>query len=43
MDMPYLNSLSKFEVLKREIPSPYFMDYPDVVNISGWNYDVCTE
>ncbi|CAH0528870.1 L-ribulose-5-phosphate 3-epimerase [Vibrio hippocampi] len=43
MDTPYLNSLSKFEVLKREIPSPYFMAYPDVGNISGWNYDVCTE
>ena len=25
MDTPYLNSLSKFEVLRREIPSPYFM------------------
>jgi L-ribulose-5-phosphate 3-epimerase/hexulose-6-phosphate isomerase len=43
MDTPYLNSLSKFEVLKREIPSPYFMAYPDVGNITGWNYDVCTE
>lgn len=43
MDTPYLNSLSKFEVLRREIPSPYFMAYPDVGNISGWNYDVCTE
>jgi L-ribulose-5-phosphate 3-epimerase len=43
MDTPYLNSLSKFEILKREIPSPYFAAYPDVGNISGWNYDVCTE
>ncbi len=43
MDTPYLNSLCKFEILKREIPSPYFMAYPDVGNISGWNYDVCTE
>lgn len=43
MDTPYINSLSKFEVLKREIPSPYFMAYPDVGNITGWNYDVCTE
>ena len=43
MDTPYLNSLSKFEVLKREIPSPCFMAYPDVGNITGWNYDVCTE
>jgi L-ribulose-5-phosphate 3-epimerase/hexulose-6-phosphate isomerase len=43
MDTPYLNSLSKFEVLKREIPSPYFMAYPDIGNISGWNHDVCTE
>lgn len=43
MDTPYLNSLSKFEVLKRHVPSPYFMAYPDVGNITGWNYDVCTE
>lgn len=43
MDTPYLNSLTKFEVLKREIPSPYFMAYPDVGNISGWNHDVSTE
>ncbi|WP_392559581.1 L-ribulose-5-phosphate 3-epimerase [Orbus mooreae] len=43
MDTNYLNSLSKFEILKREISSPYFMAYPDVGNINGWNYDVCTE
>lgn len=43
MDTPYLNSLSKFEILKREIPSPFFMAYPDVGNITGWNYDTCTE
>ncbi|MEI8631330.1 L-ribulose-5-phosphate 3-epimerase [Vibrio sp. PP-XX7] len=43
MDTDYLNSLSKFEVLNREINSPYFTAYPDVGNISGWNYDVCTE
>ncbi|WP_108651379.1 L-ribulose-5-phosphate 3-epimerase [Dongshaea marina] len=43
MDTPYLNSLSKFEILKNELPSPYFMAYPDVGNISGWNYDTCTE
>lgn len=43
MDTPYLNSLCKFEVLKKAVPSPYFMAYPDVGNITGWNYDVCTE
>lgn len=43
MDTNYLNSLSKFEILKQTIPSPYFMAYPDVGNINGWNYDVCTE
>ncbi|PSU50540.1 xylulose 5-phosphate 3-epimerase [Photobacterium frigidiphilum] len=43
MDTPYLNSLGKFEVLKKAIPSPYFMAYPDVGNITGWNYDICTE
>ncbi|GAD89447.1 L-ribulose-5-phosphate 3-epimerase SgbU [Vibrio halioticoli NBRC 102217] len=43
MDTDYLNSLSKFEVLNREINSPYFTAYPDVGNISGWNYDIVTE
>ncbi|SHO55327.1 L-ribulose-5-phosphate 3-epimerase [Vibrio quintilis] len=43
MDTPYLNSLTKFEVLKREVSSPFFMAYPDVGNISGWNHDVSTE
>ncbi|RKS87204.1 L-ribulose-5-phosphate 3-epimerase/hexulose-6-phosphate isomerase [Orbus hercynius] len=43
MDTNYLNSLSKFEILKQHIPSLYFMAYPDVGNINGWNYDVCTE
>ncbi len=35
MDTDYLNSLSKFEVLSREVNSPYFTAYPDVGNISG--------
>ncbi|MBY3790310.1 L-ribulose-5-phosphate 3-epimerase [Photobacterium carnosum] len=43
MDTQYLNSLSKFEVLHREVNSPFFSAYPDVGNISGWNNDVCTE
>ncbi|MUK68225.1 L-ribulose-5-phosphate 3-epimerase [Aliivibrio fischeri] len=43
MDTDYLNSLSKFEVLNREVNSPYFTAYPDVGNISGWNYDIVTE
>ncbi|MDB1126054.1 L-ribulose-5-phosphate 3-epimerase [Vibrio algarum] len=43
MDTDYLNSLSKFEVLNREINSPFFTAYPDVGNINGWNYDTCTE
>ena len=43
MDTDYLNSLSKFEVLSREINSPYFTASPDVGNISGWNYDIVTE
>ncbi|MGO1296750.1 MAG: L-ribulose-5-phosphate 3-epimerase [Vibrio sp.] len=43
MDTDYLNSLSKFEVLNREINSPYFTAYPDVGNISGWNYDIVAE
>lgn len=43
MDTNYLNALSKFEILKKEVSSPFFMAYPDVGNISGWNYDICTE
>lgn len=43
MDTDYLNSLSKFEVLNREINSPFFTAYPDVGNISGWNYDIVAE
>ncbi|USE02595.1 L-ribulose-5-phosphate 3-epimerase [Vibrio sp. SCSIO 43133] len=43
MDTCYLNSLSKFEVLNREVNSPFLTAYPDVGNISGWNYDVSTE
>ncbi|MCG9706113.1 L-ribulose-5-phosphate 3-epimerase [Photobacterium damselae] len=43
MDTSYLNSLSKFEILNREINSPFFSAYPDVGNISGWNYDIVTE
>jgi L-ribulose-5-phosphate 3-epimerase/hexulose-6-phosphate isomerase len=43
MDTEYLNALSKFEVLNRAVNSPYFTAYPDVGNINGWNYDVCTE
>ncbi|MEZ8579370.1 L-ribulose-5-phosphate 3-epimerase [Vibrio splendidus] len=43
MDTDYLNSLSKFEVLSREVNSPYFTAYPDVGNISGWNYDIVNE
>lgn len=43
MDTEYLNSLSKFEVLNREVRSPFFTTYPDVGNINGWNYDTCTE
>ena len=43
MDTDYLNSLCKFEVLSREIDSPYFTAYPDVGNISGWNKDIVSE
>ena len=43
MATDYLYSLCKFEVLSREVNSPYFTAYPDVGNISGWNYDIVTE
>jgi len=38
MDTAYFNSLRKFE-----IPSPCFMAYPDIGNISAWSNDFGTE
>lgn len=43
MDTPYMNSISKFLILKREIPSPYFMVYSYVGNLTGWLHDVPVE
>ncbi|MGF1723508.1 L-ribulose-5-phosphate 3-epimerase [Photobacterium nomapromontoriensis] len=43
MDTDYLNSLSKFAALNREVDSPFFNAYPDVGNISAWNNDVAAE
>lgn len=36
MDDPFMNSISKFEAIKSQIPSPYLQVYPDLGNLSAW-------
>ncbi|MHC5267815.1 L-ribulose-5-phosphate 3-epimerase [Enterococcus sp. LJL98] len=36
MDDPFMNSISKFMKIKREIPSPWLQCYPDIGNLSAW-------
>lgn len=36
MDDPFINSISKFEQIKQQIPSPYLQVYPDLGNLSAW-------
>ncbi len=36
MDDPFLNSISKFNKLKKQIPSPWLQVYPDIGNLSAW-------
>ena len=40
MDTPFLNSISKYLLLKRELPSPWLAVYPDLGNLSAWGNDV---
>ncbi|MDA9471505.1 L-ribulose-5-phosphate 3-epimerase [Enterococcus sp. 5H] len=37
MDDPFMNSISKFLKLKKQIRSPYLQVYPDLGNLSAWN------
>ncbi|MDO4432242.1 MAG: L-ribulose-5-phosphate 3-epimerase [Aerococcaceae bacterium] len=36
MDDPFINSLTKFKAIKRQIPSPWLQVYPDLGNLSAW-------
>lgn len=36
MDDPFINSLTKFKAIKKQIPSPWLQAYPDIGNISAW-------
>ncbi len=40
MDTPFMNSITKFLELKSRLPSPWFMVYPDIGNLSAWGNDV---
>lgn len=37
MDDPFMNSITKFNRLKKQIPSPWLQVYPDIGNLSAWS------
>jgi len=43
MDTPFLNSISKYLLLKERLPSPWFAVYPDLGNLTAWGNDVTRE
>lgn len=43
MDTTFLNSITKYLVLKESLPSPWFTVYPDLGNLSAWGNDVAHE
>ena len=43
MDTPFLNSISKYLLLKERLPSPWFTVYPDLGNLTAWGNDVVRE
>ena len=43
MDTTFLNSISKYLVLKESLPSPWFTVYPDLGNLSAWGNDMAHE
>jgi len=43
MDTPFQNSITKFLALKQRLPSPWFMVYPDLGNLTAWGNDVGSE
>jgi hexulose-6-phosphate isomerase len=40
MDTTFLNSISKYLLLKERLPSPWFSVYPDLGNLSAWGNDL---
>lgn len=43
MDTTFLNSISKYLVLKEQLPSPWFKVYPDLGNLTAWGNDMSRE
>jgi hexulose-6-phosphate isomerase len=43
MDTSFLNSISKYLVLKERLASPWFMVYPDLGNLTAWGNDLPRE
>ena len=43
MDTPFLNSITKYLALKKQLPSPWFCVYPDLGNLTAWGNDVAAE
>jgi hexulose-6-phosphate isomerase len=43
MDTPFLNSISKYLVLKERLKSPWFKVYPDLGNLTAWGNDLGRE
>ena len=43
MDTPFMNSISKYLVLKERLPSPWLLVYPDLGNLTAWGNDVDSE
>lgn len=36
MDDPFINSITKYNAIKSQIPSPWLQVYPDIGNLSAW-------
>lgn len=43
MDTPFQNSITRYLKLKERLPSPWFMVYPDLGNLTAWGNDVDAE
>ena len=40
MDTPFMNSITKYLVLKERLPSPWLQVYPDLGNLTAWGNDI---
>ena len=43
MDTPLLSSISRYMAFKERLPSPWFLVYPDIGNLTAWGNDVPAE